>query len=168
MKKSFLIYFLLSLPALSGCPAQQSGNGKSPGGEQIETLQRIIDGDTIVLMNGEHVRYIGVNAPEISHGEKPGEFYGPEATECNRSILGGGRGVKLKLVYDKRLRDKYGRLLAYIYTGTDFKTFVNAELLKQGCAETMNIPPDSTHADEFSGLEKKAEDSGTGMWARRH
>ena len=136
----------------------------SAGETRMAVLKRIIDGDTIVLADNEHVRYIGMNTPEIAHGGHPAEYYGPEATDCNREVLGGDSGVELKLVFDERLRDRYGRLLAYVYAGPDFKTFVNEELLRRGCARIMSIPPDDRYGDRFKAVEQQARSKKLGLW----
>lgn len=171
---------ILALLILSGCkplfspPAPQKHVRTTDAGkagtderakEYVGELERVIDGDTIVMDNGEHVRYIGVNSSEVGHGRKPDDFYGPEATECNKDLLGGDSGVKLKLVFDKKKRDRYGRWLAYVYSGKKFKTFVNMELVRRGCAEEMRIPPDVKFSDEFESQADDAAGRKVGIWS---
>jgi len=74
----------------------------------IRTVERIIDGDIIVLVGGEKIRYIGMDTPEMS-SEQP---YAKEATGLN-AILVDGREVRLE--YDKERTDRFGRTLAYVY-----------------------------------------------------
>ena len=81
---------------------------------QILKCTRVVDGDTIVLNNGERVRLIGVDTPETKHPRKPVEYFGKE----------------VRLEYDWQKRDKYGRLLAYVYLMDG--TLLNAEIVKQG------------------------------------
>ncbi len=118
--------FLL-LPLLVLAPAAQ--------GQPVEgTVIRVVDGDTIYVKLAdrvEKIRYIGMNTPETHHptkGEEPG---GREAAETNRRLVGGKR-VRLEL--DVRTRDRYGRLLAYVWVDD---VMVNAELLRLGCAQVM-------------------------------
>jgi micrococcal nuclease len=129
--------YVLALALLaSGCasPAQP------PPERQPVTLVRVIDGDTIrVRLAGaeERVRYIGVDTPERD------ERCFVAATEANERLLRKGR---LKLEFDRERRDRYGRLLAYVYAG---RTFVNLELLRRGLAEPVVIEPNDRHATLF-------------------
>ena len=88
---------------------------------------RVVDGDTIILGNGERVRLIGVDTPETKHTNKPVEYFGKEASAFTRSKV---EGKDVRLEYDQQQRDKYGRLLAYVYLMDG--TFLNAEIIKQG------------------------------------
>src|SRR5947207_15780676 len=79
------------------------------------TVVRIVDGDTIHVRLSdriEKVRYIGVNTPEVHHPRKGEEPGGREATEVNRGLVG-ARHVRLET--DVQTRDRYGRLLAYVW-----------------------------------------------------
>jgi len=122
---------------------------------------RVVDGDTIDVQLAdrvEKVRYIGVNTPEIHHpikGEEPG---GREAAEVNRRLVA-GRHVRLEL--DVRTRDRYGRLLAYVWLGD---TMVNAELVRRGYAQVMTVPPNVRYQDLFLKLQREARDAGRGLW----
>jgi len=122
---------------------------------------RVVDGDTIYVQLAdrvEKIRYIGVNAPEIHHpvrGEEPG---GREAAAVNRRLVG-GRHVRLEL--DVRTRDRYGRLLAYVWVG---ETMVNAELVRQGYAQVMTVPPNVRYQDLFVSLQREAREESRGLW----
>ncbi len=125
------------------------------------TVVRIVDGDTIYVRLAdrvEKIRYIGVNAPEMHHpikGEEPG---GREAAEVNRRLLD-GRHVLVEL--DVRVRDRYGRLLAYVWAGD---TMVNAELVRLGYAQVMTVPPNVRYQHLFVRLQREARDSHRGLW----
>lgn len=127
------------------------------------TVVRVVDGDTIHVRIGtrlEKVRYIGVNSPELHHptkGEEPG---GREAAAVNGQIAAGKR-VRLEL--DVQERDRYGRLLAYVWVG---KVMVNAELVRRGCAQVMTVPPNVRHQDLFLKLQRDARQAGRGLWCR--
>jgi micrococcal nuclease len=132
-------------------------------GEPVEgKVVRVVDGDTIHVKLGERVekvRYIGVNTPEIHHptrGEEPG---GRQAAEVNRRLVG-GRRVRLEL--DVRARDRYGRLLAYVWVGD---LMVNAELVRLGYAQVMTVPPNVKHQELFVKLQREARDAGRGLWS---
>jgi micrococcal nuclease len=128
------------------------------------TVVRVVDGDTIYVDLGGHVekvRYIGMDTPETHHptrGEEPG---GREATAVNRRLVE-SKTVRLEL--DVRHRDRYGRLLAYVYVG---ETMVNAELVRLGYAQVMTVPPNVKYASLFVKLQREARDAGRGLWASR-
>ncbi len=122
-------------------------------------VKEVIDGDTIVLDNGEKVRYIGVDTPELDDNTKGLECYGIEATERNRDLV---KGKQVRLFKDVSERDRYGRLLAYVYR--DDGVFVNYELVKGGFAVAAAYPPDVQKAELFSVMEREARADKTGMW----
>lgn len=129
-------------------------------GQSVYKVKRVIDGDTIELENGEPVRYIGIDTPETKHPSKPLQYYGKEASEANRSLV---EGKEVRLEFDVQQRDKYGRLLAYVYVGD---TFVNAWLVENGYAQILTIPPNVKYQDKFLELQKKAREEGRGLWAK--
>src|SRR5947207_14235634 len=93
------------------------------------TVVRVVDGDTIHVRIGarvEKVRYIGVNTPEVHHPRKGEEPGGREAAEVNRRLV---EGKRVRLELDVQERDRYGRLLAYVWVGD---VMVNAELVRLG------------------------------------
>ena len=122
---------------------------------------RVVDGDTIhvrIDAGVEKVRYIGVNTPEVHHptkGEEPG---GREAAEVNRRLIE-GKTVRLEL--DVRERDRYGRLLAYVWVGD---VMVNAELVRLGYAQVMTVPPNVRYQQLFLKLQREAREAGRGLW----
>jgi len=127
----------------------------------VGTVDRIIDGDTIRVRIGdrvETVRYIGMDTPETVHPTRGIEPYGLAASAFNQ-ILVEGKQVWLEL--DVEPRDLYGRLLAYVYTDS---LFVNAELIRQGYAQVMTVPPNVRHVEEFIRLQREARRAGEGLW----
>jgi micrococcal nuclease len=136
-------------------------------GEQRRTQEgrvvRIVDGDTIhVQMDGrrEKVRYIGVDTPETHKPGEPVECFGRAASAFNARLVAGRRVV---LRTDAETRDRYGRLLAYVYRRPD-GLFVNAELVRRGFATILTIPPNVAHAEEFRGIQRTARRAGRGLW----
>ena len=126
------------------------------------TVTGIVDGDTIHVDVGgrlEKVRYIGVNTPEVHHPRKGEEPGGRAAADVNRQLVS-GRRVRLEL--DAQARDRYGRLLAYVWVAD---TMVNAELVRRGFAQVMTIPPNVRHESLFLKLQREARDAGRGLWA---
>lgn len=117
----------------------------------------VIDGDTIRVQFAdgrvEKVRYIGINAPELN---RPG---GKEAKLVNERLVG---GKTVTLVKDVSDRDRYGRLLRYVYVDS---VFVNAELVRLGYAQAATYPPDVKYSDYFVQLEREAREKGAGLWS---
>jgi len=135
----------------------------SPDREQA-TVVSVVDGDTIwVVLNGERekVRYIGIDAPETQHPVKGVQEYGHEAKAANRKLV---EGETVRLEFDVGRRDKYGRLLAYLYL--EDGTFVNAWLVEQGYAQVMTVPPNVKYQDLFLKLQREARDANRGLWGR--
>ncbi len=135
------------------------------------TVTRVVDGDTIhVLMpdgTDETVRFIGVNTPESTTRHEP---YGAEASAYVKKRL--PKGLTVWLEVDARLRDKYGRMLAYVWlerpTSTSLEEvrakMFNAQLLIEGYAQLMTIPPDVRYVDVFTPLQAEARDANRGLW----
>ena len=126
------------------------------------TVTRIVDGDTIhVRVDGrlEKVRYIGVNTPEVHHPRKGEEPGGRAAAAVNRDLVN-GRRVRLEL--DMQSRDRYGRLLAYVWMD---ETMINAELVRRGFAQAMTVPPNVRHQSLFLKLQREAREARRGLWA---
>jgi micrococcal nuclease len=124
---------------------------------------RVVDGDTIhVRVDGhlEKVRYIGVNTPEVHHPSKGEEPGGREAHAVNRRLV---EGKRVRLELDVQSRDRYGRLLAYVWIGD---TMINAELVRLGYAQVMTVPPNVRHQALFLKLQRDARQSNRGLWTR--
>lgn len=121
----------------------------------------VTDGDTIKVRDGkkvETIRLIGIDTPEIAHGAKPADRYGPEAKSYVMSRLL-GRNVTLE--YDKQRYDKYGRTLAYVYQ--DNKMF-NLELVQLGYASVFTVQPNIKYSQQFIQAEIEARSKRVGMW----
>jgi len=125
------------------------------------TVVRVVDGDTIHVRlpdRVEKVRYIGVNTPEVHHPKKGEEPGGRAAHEVNRTLVNGRR---VRLETDVQARDRYGRLLAYVWIG---ELMVNAELVRRGYAQVMTVPPNVRYQALFVQLQRDARDAGRGLW----
>jgi micrococcal nuclease len=129
-------------------------------------ISRIIDGDTIVIHGGIHVRLIGIDTPETVHPQKPVERFGREATEYTKERL--PYGTRITLSYDQANahrghRDRYGRLLAYVkrrWDGLDF----NAQIVRDGYAHVETHYP-FARKYEFKKYQNEAREAGRGLWA---
>ncbi|UCE26377.1 MAG: thermonuclease family protein [Candidatus Coatesbacteria bacterium] len=118
----------------------------------------VLDGDTIWMKDRGKIRYIGIDTAEY------GELYYDEATGYNEALLARGDIV---LEFDVETRDKYGRLLAYVFIEEDEgkRVFVNEEMVRAGLATTLDIPPNRKYRDRLADAEEKAQEEGLGIWA---
>lgn len=138
-----LLSILLLLPALSFA----------------ETVQYLsaIDGDSMVVKykgRSQEVRLIGVDAPEW------GQEYGTQA-KC--FALNFCYSKTLRLEFDKERKDRYGRLLAYVYCGD---RMLNEELIRAGMAIAIMVKPNSKYYERFKAVEAQAKKKKQGFWLR--
>ena len=147
-----------SFQSVSPSPGKQSIGYNSSNNNELFRVARVIDGDTIELGNGERVRYIGIDTPETVDPRKPVQCFGVEASKKNKELV---EGKSVRLEKDITDRDKYNRLLRYVWIGD---TFVNLELVKQGFAQSYSYPPDIKYQDQFVGAQKEARETKTGLW----
>ncbi|WJH36831.1 thermonuclease family protein [Paenibacillus sp. CC-CFT747] len=126
-------------------------------------IVKVTDGDTMDVSFGgktESVRLLLVDTPETVHPDKPVQPFGPEASQFAKDTLT-GKDVKMEI--DVSERDKYGRLLAYLYVGDHM---FNEMLLEKGLARVAYIiPPNVKYVDQFRAIEKKAQLAGVGIWS---
>ncbi len=146
-----------------GPSAARPADSRPAAGPAAVEVDRVVDGDTAkVFYRGEsqYVRYIGIDTPEAESPDQPeGECYARQATDFNEDMLAGGEA---RLRFGPELRDRFGRLLAYVYVSD---VMLNEELLRRGLAETLTIPPNDAESERFEQLEKEARQAGLGLWA---
>jgi micrococcal nuclease len=126
---------------------------------QYHLVTKVHDGDTIVLANGERVRYIGIDTPETVHPSKPVQCFGREASAKNKELV---LNQTVCLTSDITDRDKYGRLLRYIWLGN---TFINLELVREGYATSYTYPPDIKYQHLFIEAQDQAREQELGLWS---
>lgn len=123
----------------------------------------VVDGDTIdvVFADGreERVRFILVDTPETRAPGKAVQPFGPEATAFTQKHV---ENKQVQLELDVQERDRYGRLLAYIWVGDKM---LNAMLIEEGLARVAVFPPNTKYVDEFRELQKEAQRKGVGIWS---
>lgn len=170
MIQRFLIFILLFSVLNVSC---NSGSGKRKSGAKSSTLAvpneflavtKVVDGDTFWAddgtVKGVKIRLIGVDAPESRKTfKKDVGYYGKEAKAYLKNLLD---GESVRLEFDLNRIDQYGRTLAYVYKLDG--TFVNAELVKNGYAMVVTIPPNVKYADEFAKLQQEAREHNLGLW----
>jgi micrococcal nuclease len=128
-------------------------------------VNRVVDGDTIVMSDGRTVRYLNVDTPET---KKPGvkvQCFGPEASEFNKKLA---ESREVVLVADKESQDRYGRDLRLVFLigrdTTDPSQSLNAEIVRNGYGRSLIIKPNDSFASVFQSLEYKAKQTKTGIW----
>lgn len=128
-------------------------------GEEWAVVSRIIDGDTIELEDAEKVRYVGVNTPESVDPRRRVECFGKEASAFNKNLV---EGKRVRLEKDVSDRDKYGRLLRFVYL--EDGTFVNELLVREGYAHASPYVPDISKKEVFRDAESDARENMRGLW----
>ena len=146
-------------------------------------VERVVDGDTMIVSfifdDGskylkERVRFLGVNTPETVHPSKPVEYYGKEASNFTKSEL---TDKTLWLQTDVEVKDRYGRMLAYVWLKEPSKkdlddeaaireNMFNAKLLLEGYAQLMTIQPNSRYSNIFVHFQREARQESKGLWGK--
>jgi micrococcal nuclease len=159
-----LIVSLLNVSCNSKSGKRNSTKETKEYNNSLLAVKKISDVDTFWADDGTEkgvkIRLIGVDAPESRKSfKKEVGYYGKEAKEYLTNLL---QGKSVKLEYDVTRVDQYGRTLAYVYLNDG--TFVNAELVKNGYAMVMTIPPNVKFADLFVKLQQEARENNKGLW----
>jgi len=123
-------------------------------------VERVYDGDTLKLDNGEKVRLLGINTPEVGGGRKPEEAGGQRAREWLKAKL---EGRRVRLEQDVEARDHYQRMLAHVFL--EDGTHLNLALVEQGLAATDIHPPNLKYSEALGQAERRAERENKGLWA---
>ena len=129
--------------------------GLSPTGR----VASVIDGDTITLTDGRHVRYIGMDSPEMDSPTERQMLLARRALDFNRELVADS---EVRLEFDVETKDKYGRVLAYVWVDDKM---ANAQLVAAGLARARVYGANRKHSDELARLENLARAEGRGIWA---
>ena len=184
MKRKVLLFIFSSLSLIFFLYAREplriylSENGKfsipfgKTGNYADILVKRVVDGDTLMLENGERVRLIGIDTPEMHESNKlyrdsqrtrqditTIQKLGRKAYEFTKNLV---EGKRISLEFDVERYDKYSRILAYVYLKDG--TFVNAKIVEEGYASLMTIPPNVRYADLFLKLYQEARQNRRGLW----
>ena len=157
-----LFAFVLAVAVFAAC-GRAAGDVDLPRGSGVVTNQT--DGDTVrVRINGgdESVRLIGIDTPETHGRNGLVECFGKEAAKHLTSLI--PNGTVVRLVRDVEARDRYGRLLAYVYRAED-DLFVNLAMARDGYADVLTYPPNVAHASEFVAAVADARNDNRGLWS---
>ena len=129
-------------------------------GEPIAVAHEV-DGDTIELINGEYVRFNGIDTPEEVDPRKPVQCYAAEAAAETARLV--PVGTMITVEQDVSYKDKYGRWVGIVHLPDG--TSVNLTLVKEGYAFAYKYKPDITYADEFKSAEAAAKSADLGLWS---
>ncbi len=137
-------------------------------------VKRVIDGDTLLLENGQRLRLIGIDTPEMHDSEKLErdarrskqdvksiKRMGNESYKFTRGLA---EGKRVRLEFDVERYDKYKRILAYVYLPDG--TFLNARIVEEGYASLLTYAPNVRYADLFLKLYTQARDNRRGLWGK--
>ena len=152
------IYFQNQQKAGQVSGASYDTSIKAEPGVPIKVL-RVIDGDTIVLANGDHLRYVGIDTPEEVDPRKPVQCFAKEAADKNKQLV---EGQMITFQKDVDSKDQYGRWLGFVYLQDG--TFVNQELVKDGFAFAYPYPPDISKSALFADAQTSARTQNLGLW----
>lgn len=153
--------FLLALAALAWQPAHAAACEPLPVLHAAH-VRYVIDGDTVILSDGEHLRIVGLNAPEIGHDGAADQPYADAARQRLEDLVGATHGeVKWAPAADRR--DDYGRTLGYLYVGGRDAAAV---LLRAGLAALIAIPPNLARVGCYAAAERAARKAHRGLWSK--
>jgi len=128
-------------------------------GHAYYRVEKVFDGDTILLSNGQKIRFLGINTPEVAGRNKNADVGGEEAKAWLTSKIA---HRKVRLEGDVEKQDKYGRRLAYVFT--EDKQHLNLELVRRGLAAVNIYPPNLKYVDSLLVAQDHAEKAGLGIW----
>ena len=156
----------LLLAALAGCGTPRARTVATPDGGRgaAASVVHVVDGDTLdVELDGrdERVRLLGIDTPETVKPNHPVDCFGPEASARTKALLPPGTAVVLQR--DAEPRDRYGRLLVYLWRRAD-GLFVNGSLVDDGYADTLSIEPNTAHRGDLAARRDAARRAGRGRW----
>jgi len=118
----------------------------------------VVDGDTIKIDTGQTVRYIGIDTPESVDPRKPVQCFAKEASNKNEELV---LGKIVELESDISDKDRYGRLLRYVWVGDKM---VNEILVREGFAYSYSYPPDIKYQEIFVEAQRNAQGENKGLW----
>jgi micrococcal nuclease len=153
------LWLILVIALTASC----GGGDDASEDRSIGVVGRVVDGDTIRVHIGteETVRLIGIDTPESVDPRSPVECFGQEASAHLKELL--PVGTRVRLVRDVEARDRFDRLLAYVYRVED-DLFVNRQMALDGYADLLTFPPNVAHVEDFTTAVREAREAGRGLW----
>ncbi len=166
---TILVIALVGSSVLVGCTRSRApARTTLPDGTPVAvaTIDHVVDGDTVELAfagrGSDRARLLGIDTPETVKPDAPVECFGPEASARAKELLRPGTEVLVQR--DKEARDRYGRLLVYLWRRSDH-LFINEALLRDGYARVLSISPNTSRRGELANAADDARSNGRGLWA---
>lgn len=156
---SVAVFTLISL--LYGWMEKNATEGKKPDDSNAVFIEKVIDGDSVeanIRGKKEQIRFIGIDAPELS--QKP---WGKRSRKFLEELISAS-GWQVRLEYDVDKRDKYNRILAYLWSRDN--RLINEEILSSGYAVLYTFPPNVKHIDRLSAAQVIARENKRGIWGK--
>ncbi len=129
-------------------------------GRTLYEVEKVLDGDTIVVKGSGKVRLLGINTPEIAHRQHAAEPLGDRAHQRLQQLL---MGKRVYLEFDQQRRDRFKRLLAHV-TLEDGSN-INEQLLREGLARALFLQPNMNHLHDYYRIEAEAAENKRGIWS---
>jgi len=129
------------------------------GSTRIVTVATVFDGDTFKTTQGEKIRLLGINTPEVAHRDSPAQPWGNQVSDFLKQRL---KGQQVRLEIDQEKKDRYQRTLAHVYLKNG--TWINGELVRKGMAHVYTFAPNFLYAKELIKLEQEARQDHIGIW----
>jgi micrococcal nuclease len=132
--------------------------------EGLHQVERVVDGDTLLLASGARVRLQGVNTPETVKPDHPVEAWGPEASQFTKDFVQKA-GKRVRLTFSLERKDRYDRFLAFVWNGD---VMLNEELIRAGLAYARrDYRYSPVMKRRFTKAQEDAKRAGRGIWSNR-
>jgi micrococcal nuclease len=138
-----------------------AAQGQGLGLVQEAVVAHVVDGDTVVLANGQKVRLLGIDAPEMEREGQPADFLAHKAKQVLADLA---QGKRLRLEYDRLRYDRYGRTLAYLFLPDG--TNLSREMVRQGLAHVYTVPPNLRFREDLLAAQGEAISAHRGVWLK--
>jgi micrococcal nuclease len=158
MRRPLLLLALAAVLPAAACEAGGERGGRDPAVEHRDRIARVTDGDTVVLERLGRTRLIGIDTPEVHPVE---ECFGRAASDRMEQLV--PPGTRVRYAFDRERRDRYGRALVFLF---EDDTLINAQLLREGFARPLRVPPNTSRAGQFDRLARDARRDDRGLWSR--
>ncbi len=146
---------------ISDDPAPAPSPGR-PAGRQVVDVQRVVDGDTLLLRGGQRLRLQGVDTPETVLEDHPVEEWGPEATAFTKEFVRAAGG-RIEIELDGEATDQYDRWLRFVWHDG---RMLNEELIRAGLARArLGYDYSQAKKARFRRAQQEAQRAGIGLWS---
>ena len=157
-------YICLFLTSLVTLPVNADNTCTTPlTFDETVKVRHIYDGDTLRLSDGQKVRLIGINTPELARKQKPAEAFAHEAKQALKALV--KKGQSIHLIHGNDKKDHYGRTLAHAFLTSGQN--IQEELISEGLASVIAIPPNTKFAACYLAVENTARCNRLGLWKNR-